>query len=714
MKKNTKIIAFLFSGSIAVASVVTGAVVFSYSSYNRNKIDYLFFNPQLAKQAEQKTPPPAPIEPKPKEPEPEKPIENKPAKPVVPPTTQPPREEAPAPNTDTAKKPDEKIVTPSPVKPKPQETENDTRGNSTNGDSLTRFKDFDEYDVTNIERNKKDKSLQILKVDDPNGYYGGYGTTQRRGYKYHQDKTSATFDKNASESTETLSKLYNQGFKFKRLTKQISSDDFKYIKENTLIYTGEKVIQVDEKLKKEALDYWNTRNRTVLGQNPSDPTTKESDYYPDKKELDQWDLDMLAKGWFPVSRSTWALRPGFVNSTVFKILTKNKERFLPYDAIQQRGTWSTENLEYINTLDTPNTGWKKTIRQLGDYDQNNIQLLEYTNIQKAEEKRYMIEVKIIERMPDLNEAIEAAKKQINNSGIQHGIGLVLRNINKNNLTQAGNVLAKFPNFIRKVTLFYFSNNPSALNEFKKNPNFSSSNQLYELEINTEPNKAHIDESERILSSVDPEIFKKIRDGAYDHNSSVVFTKWEFPAGTLKSKLSDIFKYVYIEKANRRVFQGSFGEGGYVARLDLSNTEIFDLNNIVIPTKIGKFSKVYFPETFDGRVVIDLKNVSKQEQDNTGRILTIEPFQRGEVFYGKDPSNVPQTLVINSLSVRGKDADKASIQNILNYSQNRGWDGFKELDLSSTSFTEAEARTFTGQLLKKVIIKVNGVKKTITL
>ncbi|UVD81652.1 hypothetical protein NV226_02925 [Mycoplasma iguanae] len=521
-----------------------------------------------------------------------------------------------------------------------------------------------------------DTNPQAPGDEDVQGGRGTYIRKQGRIIENHSNYYE--FLPGGQSSSIALTKLVNSSPTFKKLKPgtKIKSKDFKDVKENSLIYTGEEFIELDDEILKDAL--------LTIQADPSPWHKKHLDLQ--NYQLTEEDKKMLRKGFFPVSASVWALRPGFLNTTFYKMTKNNLNRYIPLKENAQRSPERIRDLDWTTKeFHKTGTGWQKTIVDIPGFS-NNVAVLNVYTDEKGDQ-RYIVEVKLINQIQDINQLLDAAKSIMSNKTI--GTGLALRNVQSDTQEKAVEFVQKMNDSVKALTLFYEYNDPKVINAIIDNPNFSARNKLYELNVIT--NDTHLENSDKTIVTVDPRVFLKVKPGAYDHYASAIYTIYQLKDDISKTTMSKLLEYIYVKEKDRREFQGRFGEGGHNTKWDLSNTEIYDLNNIIFPrinNKELKFTKVIFPVPENRNLKIDLSKVINSNDDNTtGKIYFGMGQEPQPVEYGHDPSQWPDTLTLTATSPRGVSADLQSIYNILFYSNS-----INKIDLSNTEITESEAKS----------------------
>ncbi|MGY6172112.1 IgG-blocking virulence protein [Candidatus Mycoplasma pogonae] len=696
MKLKTKIITVVLSGSIVISGAIVALTVNNFKNYESNQIATSVYNSLLKSKKIDRAKVETPTKEEPVvENEIEKPqqdsevIENKDVKQPI--NTQPKNEvkipqERPRINPEI-KSPPKKVQVQKPKNTKAPKIDNFKPSSDSELDNVLNQKTEYDDDLGEIEIvNEVKIEKNLLPIDQE---LGGYGTKSRKKVRRFDGQVHDNpFMPGAQESSQTMVDLYYSGVKFKKLAPgvKVKSEDFKFVKPNSMVYTGEEFLEITNQDLEETVKEMNRDMYKILA-NEKDPNYAFWKQWHKEKgdfrvsSLRPEEIKMLRQGWFPSSINSWSLRPGFVNPTVYKTTRTNLNRYIPLASSSERSATEVHNLSYNPGKEEqvdPKFNWNKKTQNITGYTDNVAQLHTYTN--GDGEERYILEVKNLNEFRDIQKAVNTVLGVVKNKAI--GIGVAVRNINNQTVDEAKEIVKNIPNTVKSLNLFYQVNDPEVVNALLENKNFSSKNPLFELDIIV--GNLH-DENSPKLNQVDPRVFIKVKPSTFDYHSSAIFTRFTIANNINKSTLENLLKYVYIKERNRREFQGSFGQGGHITEINLAKTEITDFNNIDFPKPESSdkliFTQVVFGDVKNQKVNIDLSDL---RIDNTDKI---NPRSNWPVLYGLDISNQPHTLTLTARSNRSIAQDIATLVNIYNYSH-----AMKTIDLSSVNeFTEANVK-----------------------
>ncbi|MGY6172443.1 hypothetical protein ACW95P_03815 [Candidatus Mycoplasma pogonae] len=549
----------------------------------------------------------------------------------------------------------------------------------------------------------KDTSKKI------NENLGGYGTYTRQKVERNGHVSDNTFNPGAQESTETMIALIKANTKFKKLKSgvKINSEDFKYVAVNSLVSNGEEFLNIQDADKQAAVDTMNKDLEATIKKATGVEKARWEEWKKVAGErtvenLTNQEISWLKQGMLPTSAFSWALRPAFVNTHVYNQALKNAGRYISSASSSQLGQDDLYNLNFNGNSAAAEDKWNQSVQTLKDQDKNKVVLRTYTKtVGEKTETRHLVEIKDPTDL-DINTVMEVAKSQVTDQDKEFAVAI--RDITKEKLEATATIVKALPKEVKSLTLFYRSDDPKALNALLENTNFTSEAPLGELNVvGPYQNGNPIPKSE-ILTTVDPQVFVKVKQGAFSYGSSVVYTKFTVAASTDKALLENIFKLVYIKDKNRREFQGEFGSGGYIVNWDLSKTELKDLNNIVFPQRDEKqplkFKLVTFASTENKILQIDLSDL---KVDNTDKIS-----EHGSAMYGKDPEKQPEKLVLAKKSSRSTKEDIDTLVRIFNYSHT-----ITTIDLSDVeSYTQEAVKDLFKNVKRTVTVKVNKGEFTV--
>ncbi|MGY6171824.1 hypothetical protein ACW95P_00585 [Candidatus Mycoplasma pogonae] len=570
---------------------------------------------------------------------------------------------------------------------------------------------------------KKVKANKLLEIEEVetldttkkadvsiNEELGGYGTYNRQRGTYNGKASDNTYNPGGQESTQTMTALIYSKQKFKALkagATKIKSADFKFVAVNSLVFTGAEILEIDEDLKKAAVKFMNDHLKETIEKSTGYEKQRWEEWKKVAEDrtvenLTQQELTWLKQGMFPTSAFSWGYRPAFVNTYVYEQTKKNLDRFVPVASSSQLEQEKIFNLDFNGNSSTEtknnwtvNTKAIKLTRTIKAY------LKTYKNSEN--EVRHVIEIVNVDPIYDSGEFLKSVKEKIGNSF--NGLGVVIRNVNEAKAKHVADVVKKLPNFVKSLTLFYETSNPIAVNALKDNPNFSAENQLLELNIVGPYNNGNPIDQSKVLKTVNPQVFTKVKQSTFSYGTNVIFTKFQVGSEVNKQLLENIFKFVYIKDKDRREFQGEFGSGGYITDWDLSKTQLRDLNNIEFPQlnegQALKLKSVVFAPVDDHKLSMDLSDLSI---DNTDKISA-----HGSVMYGTDVEKQPTKLVLAQKSKRATQDDINTLVRVLNYSYK-----IQTIDLSNVAeLTQEVVKEMFGEVNRNVTVKTVDGEFTVT-
>ncbi|MGY6172250.1 hypothetical protein ACW95P_02805 [Candidatus Mycoplasma pogonae] len=524
---------------------------------------------------------------------------------------------------------------------------------------------------------------------------GGYGTYNRQRGKYNGKWNSNTYAQGGQESTQTMTALVYSQQKFKALksgAKKINSADFKFIAVNSLFFTGAEILELDEEVKKAAVDFMNKDLEETIAKSTGYERQRWDEWQKvaPKRTVDNLtdqEISWLKQGMFPTSAFSWGFRPAFINTYVYEQTKKNLDRYIPVASSSQLGQDDIFNLNFNGNSSTETKNkWEVKTEEIQTVNKTAAVLKTYKNTEGV--IRYIVEIFDPLKINDSSEFLELVKKQVGESFTD--LGVVVRDIKDSTVKSAAEIVKKLPSFVKSLTLFYETSNPSVVNALGQNTNFDEKTPLFELNIVGSYNNGNSIDDSKVLNSVDPQVFVKVRQGTFSYGTNVIFKKFEVGSEVNKQLLENIFKLVYIKDKDRREFQGEFGSGGYVTNWDLSKTELIDLNNMEFPQRDEnqplKLTSVLFSEVKNNTLNMNLSDLSV---DNTDKIS-----EHGSVMYGKKAEKQPTKLVLEAKSSRSTQEDIETLVRVFNYSHQ-----INIIDLSSVS-------DFTEEAVKKLFINVN--------
>ncbi|OYD26511.1 putative immunoglobulin-blocking virulence protein [Mycoplasma testudineum] len=499
-------------------------------------------------------------EEKPKEEVPTPPVEETPVveeEPVVePPAPEPePEPEPPAPEPEKEPEP-EPIPVPEPPKEQPPvvEKEPEPAAPST--------------PIGSGAQNVKPTTAELLKMLKDNGEsaelakgfttVGGVGTNSRRLGKNSSVSQPDKFDyeslsAGSQDSAVVLSALIRNGVTLDNLPKleeAVSMKDLNSLKENSLRWTGNKVLNFEGKDLEEMLKDFNDSLNVQLPQNEVSPTryslndvvalakkdtanqeltyiekiikerinTYLEKHKPNgmtkiqdvklKTSFTPWELSELEKGLVPSTMNidgtlgaVWSARAAFVNDVQFRTTQQNMNRYLSIESNWERTFDSIMNLDFAAWKgEATNSGYSKSEAITIPGYEEIAKLYEYKSLRDANnprEYRYIVELIRSDKLTNgktintLIGKVEEIVKNRNSSWSRNETGLMLaiRNINPKTVDFVENVVQYMPNTIKSLTMFYNSNDPKAIHALIKNNSYDTrNNTLRELNLYTDTDR----------------------------------------------------------------------------------------------------------------------------------------------------------------------------------------------------------------------------------
>ncbi|TDO18996.1 putative immunoglobulin-blocking virulence protein [Mycoplasma testudineum] len=387
---------------------------------------------------------------------------------------------------------------------------------------------------------------------------GGVGTNSRRLGKNSSVSQPDKFDyeslsAGSQDSAVVLSTLIRNGVTLDNLPtldEAVSMKDLNSLKENSLRWTGSKVLNFNGQDLNDMLKEFNESLNVQLPLDTVSPTrysltdvvalankdkngqeltniekiikdrinTYLAKHKPNgmtsiqdvklKESFSANEISDLEKGLVPSSMNidatlgaVWSARSAFVNDVLFRTTQQNMNRYLSIESNWERTFDSIMNLDFAAWKgEATNSGYSKSEAIPIPGYENIARLYEYKNLRdqnNPREYRYIVELlrsdllkegKTINTLMNEVEKIVRSKNSSWNKN-ETGLMLAIRNINQSTVKNVEAVVEFMPNTIKSLTMFYNSNNPKGIHALIKNTNFDTkTNTLRELNLYTDTDR----------------------------------------------------------------------------------------------------------------------------------------------------------------------------------------------------------------------------------